>query len=54
MAVFGPMCRGLAEKEIGAILGVTRKAVNDHTRSIYRKFGVGNRLEFHRKVGFLE
>jgi DNA-binding NarL/FixJ family response regulator len=54
LKVFTLMCRGLVIKEMASELHVGLRAIKFHLANIYQKFGVSGRVEFHRKVGFLE
>jgi DNA-binding CsgD family transcriptional regulator len=37
------MSEGRSNREIGAVLGISRGTVRKHAENIYRKLGVGNR-----------
>jgi len=39
------LVKGLANKEIASVLGVTEKTIKFHVTSIFQKFGVGSRAE---------
>lgn len=41
---------GVTEAEIGERLGISPHTVHSHTRSIYLKLGVHNRVELFRKL----
>ena len=43
---------GLSNKEIATKMGIAYRTVKHHTASIYRKFGVPDRLALHKVVGF--
>lgn len=45
MAVLGPLSQGLSARQIARALGVSERTVNTHVANIYRKLGVGNRVE---------
>lgn len=52
MAVVGFMWQGLEPGRIARKLHIDRHTVACHMSCIYRKFGVKNRGEFHKVVGF--
>lgn len=39
------ICRGLSNKEIASILGISPHTVSTHIRRIYSKFGLKNRVQ---------
>jgi len=44
---------GLSDREVAARLGISAGTVGEHLRSIYRKLGVGRRIDAVRSVGLL-
>lgn len=52
--VIQQMRRGSCAKEIAVALSIATVTAKYHMKTIYRKLGVYGRLDFHRKVGFLE
>lgn len=46
--------RGLAAKEIAAALHISSYTVQTHLKNVYRKLGVGNRVEALNRLGALK
>ena len=54
METFGWLARGLKRREIADRMHITLRGANHHIAGVFTKMGVRNRVEFHRKAGFLE
>lgn len=43
--IFALIVKGLCNKEIALLLGISENTVEQHIRSIYKKLGIRNRVE---------
>lgn len=43
--IFSLIIKGLCNKEIALLLGISENTVEQHIRSIYKKLGIRNRVE---------